>query len=96
MPSVVLIIGIIYGVITGILLAMLLLTGMVSKHNLASSSKKQDLPYYSTRGVEVFSNNMTDSFFSIPTLGRGKGAKKVDRVSKEKQERLEYFTRNRI
>ena len=93
MPAVVLIFGIIYGVITGILLAILLLAGMISKHNLASSSKKQDLPYYSTRGVEVFSNNMSDSFFSAPTFGR---KKKEDRVLKEKQDRLDYFTRNRI
>ena len=96
MPDAVVIIGIFYGVITGILLAMLILAGIVSKHNLASSSKKQDLPYHSTRGVEVFSNNMTDSFFSAPTLGKVKGAKKVDRAAKEKQDRLDYFTRNLI
>ena len=89
-------IGAIYGVITGMLLAMLLCTLLISKRNLSSTSKKQNLPYHSTRGLEVFDKNMTDSFFSMPTISRKKDDKKEDRVLKEKKERLEYFQRNRI
>ena len=96
MPTTVAVIGAIYGIITGMLLAMLLCTLLISRCNLASSSKKQNLPYHSTRGLEVFDKNMTDSFFSVPTISRKNNDKKEDRVVKEMKERLEYFQRNRI
>lgn len=96
MPTPIIIIGTVYGIITGMLLAMLLYSALLSKRNLSSSAKKQDLPYYSTRGLEVFKNNMTDSFFSSPTISRSKSAKKEDRLLKEIRERQEYFERNHI
>lgn len=95
MPTPIIIIGTVYGIITGMLLSMLLWTLLISRRNLSSTSKKQNLPYYSTRGLEIFDKNMTDSFFSTPTLNL-KNDKKEDRVVKEMQERLEYFKRNRI
>lgn len=92
------IIGIIYGLITGIGLAVAFCVSRISRNNLQSDPEKEEISYYSTRGLEVYNKNMADSFFPAFRLekNRDKGGRVEVSSLKEKKEQMDYFKRNII